>query len=84
MLIVFKVEHIHHEADQRSKDFPGHGYPAHTEDIQAPEMFSFTDSVELENELVKLYNKDKNRKDMTVLEINKVVPVGVSLKIELG
>lgn len=84
LLIIFRVQHVHHEADQRSKDFPGHGYGEYTESIEAPEMFAFSDSTSLELELVRLYNQDKNRKDLVVLHIRQVVSTGVYVKVDLN
>lgn len=41
--IVFKKHTVHHEGDQRSRDCPGHGYPAYSETIHAVEYIHFTD-----------------------------------------
>ena len=39
---------IHHEGDELSKNYPGHGYPAYTETIDGYRIYEFTDKVELE------------------------------------
>ena len=30
---IIEFSQVHHEGDQRSRDFPGHGYGAYTEDV---------------------------------------------------
>ncbi len=79
---IFSTTYIHHEADRRSIEAPGHGYPAHDEPIHQVEQIALKDEKELQEELQRLYTKDKNRKDILVLEINRVVPVGVSVQVD--
>jgi hypothetical protein len=41
--IIIKNESIYHEGDQRSRDFPGHGYPAYTETVSAAKVYDDSD-----------------------------------------
>lgn len=81
LVIIFSTSYIHHAADQRSIDAPGHGYGAYNEAINQKELIAIKDQDELQKELEKLYTKDKNRKDISVLEIGRVVPIDVSVKV---
>lgn len=46
--VIMKVEQVsvHHAADQRSKECPGHGYPAYTSEHEAVEYKTFPDTAE--------------------------------------
>lgn len=46
--VIMKVrkESVFHEADERSKQCPGHGYPAHTTEHEAIEYRTFPDTEE--------------------------------------
>lgn len=48
LVIVAKIINIHHEGDERSKNYPGHGYPAYTETISGYKIYEFVDKAELE------------------------------------
>lgn len=37
--VVFTQRTIHHEGDQRSRDYPGHGYGSYTEDTVQMRVF---------------------------------------------
>jgi hypothetical protein len=39
MYIIIEDTSIHHEGDQRSRDFPGHGYPAYTETLKTAKLY---------------------------------------------
>ncbi len=39
LVIIWKTRTIYHEGDERSRTYPGHGYPAHTETIEEPELY---------------------------------------------
>lgn len=48
LVIVEDKTVIHHEGDERSKNYPWHGYPAYTETINGYKIYEFTDKAELE------------------------------------
>jgi hypothetical protein len=39
MYLIITTRIIHHEGDERSRQCPGHGYPAYSEDVQHVEEF---------------------------------------------
>jgi len=84
LIFIFKTRNIHYEGDERSRTNPGHGYPAHDEQIEMVEVYAVVEDQQLESDLRKLYEEDKNRKDILVIKIGQIIPVGVSLKIDLG
>ena len=46
-LIVRNTKSIFHEGDERSRNFPGHGYPAYTETLDVLEYHAFDTADEL-------------------------------------
>ncbi len=82
MILIFSTSYIHHAADQRSIDAPGHGYGAYDEPVNRTDHFAVKDEEELQKELNTLYSRDKNRKDILVLEISRNVKVGVSVQVD--
>ena len=53
-ILVEKVREIYYEADERSKLFPGHGYPAHTETVRSFNYEFFLDRKLWEDRIAKL------------------------------
>ena len=83
MLIIFSTSSVYIPDDQRAIETHGaHGYPGGTQTFSTPEFYSFPDRESLGVELKKLYEKDRNRRDILVLEIGKIVPVGVSVQVD--
>ena len=39
MYLIIKESTIYHEGDERSRQFPGHGYPAYSETVNQVEEF---------------------------------------------
>jgi len=83
LLIIFSTTSVFVPGDVRSRTNPGHGYPEHTDVYSTTEIYAFTEYGPLETELHRLYSQDKNRRDISVIQVSVVVPVGVSLKIDL-
>ena len=55
--IVIGSRNIHHEGDERSKQYPGHGYPAWTEEVPT----------------IGYYNTEQDLKDtLAILDVSKV------------
>jgi hypothetical protein len=75
MYLIITTRTIHHEGDERSRQYPGHGYPAYSEDVNHLEEFEdyakFT-------EKVKSYLKDK-----TPIKIYEGKPLKASLTVEV-
>ena len=46
-VFLFKQRSIYHEGDQRSRDNPGHGYGAYTEEIRETEYLLFASEADL-------------------------------------
>jgi hypothetical protein len=84
LIIIFKSRNIHFEADERSKTNPGHGYPERDEKIETYEFYACVNDESLKLDLEKLFEENKNRKDILVIKIGQIVPVAVSLKIDLN
>ena len=84
LIIEFEKTTVHHEADERSKTNPGHGYPEHNEEFKSFRMYGIIDENDLRIALTQLFLNDQHRKDILVIEIGKIIPIGVSLKIDLG
>lgn len=68
------VNFIHHESDQRSRDFPGHGYGAHTEEVKSFKFFAFTDKEDLEDWITK------NHLNLSAYKIIAFQPVIATIK----
>lgn len=63
-IIIFDSKSVYHEGDQRSKDSPGHGYPAHTEKINSFQYLSYLTKDVWEQDIKKFYKEKPNRKDV--------------------
>jgi len=84
LLIVFKTTKYHVEGDERSKTNPGHGYPEHIDEIDSTETYAFENKQELEAELLKLFEEDRKRKDLLVINVTSIIPIKVSLGIQFS
>lgn len=76
-MIVETSHTIHHEADQRSRDYPGHGYPAWTETINSIEYIPFSNLTEVEDWIKDRWNKDKKYR------VVKVEPMKVETEVKI-
>jgi hypothetical protein len=75
MYLIITTRTIYHEGDERSRQFPGHGYPAYSEDVQRLEEFEdYTKFAEK----VKSYLKDK-----TPIKIYEAKQLKASLTVEV-
>jgi len=84
LLIIFKTTRYYVPGDERSRTNPGHGYPEHTNEINSTEAYAFVNHQELELELLRLYEEDRKRKDLLVIDVANIVPVKVSLGIQFN
>ncbi len=78
---VILKDQIYHEGDQRSKDYPGHGYPAYTESIETLKKFKDFEEFRVWVEDQEKYTS--GRKEYTAIEyeiitISKRIIIGIT------
>lgn len=74
LFITVSKRTIRHEGDQRSRDFPGHGYGAHSEEVDVvTEYFS-----------EETLREDLLEKELAFYRIYKVTPVKVSKSVTVS
>lgn len=73
---VFINATIYHEGDQRSRDYPGHGYPAYTEDLV--KVLTFEGSSALESWILSNPNEKFVVFKGSPLKVEKQVKVYIS------
>lgn len=89
LIVIFKTTSIHHaatEGDERSRTNPGHGYPAqsaYTQEVKTPKIQAYQTKEELLKELKRLYESDRNRKDILIFEVNGTISVSLDLNVSL-
>jgi hypothetical protein len=77
---ILKNDGVHIPGDERSRQAPGHGYPAHTRNYLSFQVFNKEEiTAEIENRL-KHYPNEKLGKDYIVV---KVEPQSVSIKVQV-
>jgi hypothetical protein len=74
-VIVYKTSSVFVPGDERSKECPGHGYPAHTEIYDTFEHWVTTDKQDLQKFIVNLDNKNKDYIFMQVSKVGKLKKV---------
>lgn len=80
---ILEFTSVGHEADERSKTHPGHGYPAYSEDVC--HYYAFTDRNEWIAEIRRRAENDRRDPwgwQWVAFEAGK--PVGISVKIDVG
>lgn len=75
----YENESIYHEGDERSKRYPGHGYPAYTEHRLNIRQFVTRSREEWGNAAKSLFI-DGKRSDVLLLSIERV---GVTIRTEI-
>ena len=90
-IIVYKTRMIHHEGDERSRTHPGHGYPAHSEDVESFEHFVTLDKADWIEEATKLELERSKRSKRTYdrftfvcLEVARKGEVKVKVEVVVG
>src|SRR5688500_10759600 len=68
---------IHHEADQRSIDHPGHGYPAYTETIESITYKPFDG----EQDALDYIARNQHHSDFMYYRLLHVTPLKVKIKV---
>ena len=82
LLIVLKNTSVHHEADQRSIDYPGHGYGAYTETFSSPEIYAYSNIEELSAHLQRLFQEDPKRTDFIALHVEEKLSVSHTISLD--
>ncbi len=93
-IMIVKKESVFHEADQRSKDCPGHGYPAHTTEHEVITYKSYADTdvgraqweEELKSELFALKmgaSYAKERTHIVGFHVDKVARAKMEVDLEI-
>lgn len=73
MFLVVSKRTIHHEGDQRSRDFPGHGYGAYSEEVDVVKEYFDEESLRL----------DLLEKELKFYRVYKVTPVKVTRNVSI-
>jgi len=77
MWIIVTTKSIHHDGDQRSRDFPGHGYPAYSEEVQ--EVKTYDDEAKLKDAILVLDRRNEHFKLYKAEELKVVKNVSFEL-----
>ena len=79
-VLIYKVRQIDIPGDERSRQAPGHGYPAHTEEIPSTEHWVTTDK----DALAKFVYKQQQAKEQIVFfEVTRLGSLQVKVDISL-
>lgn len=76
MYLIITTRTIHHEGDERSRQYPGHGYPAWTEDVK--DVKEFEKYEDFLKEVTQLAKRD------TPMRLFKAEPMKVTKTIEVS
>ena len=79
--VILEFDSIYVHGDQRSIDYPGHGYPASTENFSR--YISFTNKDEWETEITKRMNSQYSRKEFVALKVSRAV-IETSHKVKIS
>lgn len=77
MYIAITKGTVHHEGDQRSRDYPGHGYPAYTETVEEVTRFKSEDEL---REWVLSTGKYKRYEIFQCTPVTVTTNISVSIK----
>jgi len=84
-ILMFNTSSVYHEGDERSRQCPGHGYPAYTETIESFEYHYYPLTQDGHKawtaELERLYRHSPHRTDVVAMEIGKVCKVEQHIKV---
>jgi glyoxylase-like metal-dependent hydrolase (beta-lactamase superfamily II) len=82
-VILYETRSIYHEGDERSRTCPGHGYPAHTETLDAFEHWVTTEKSYLEEFITELDARTGyDKKPYVILEVTKKGSVARSTTVQ--
>ena len=84
-IIVFSRRTIHHEGDERSRNYPGHGYPAYDETLLDQEYHCYLNKANWIEAAQSFEIRRMNGGNFTFacLEINKKAKVNYKVDIDL-
>jgi hypothetical protein len=79
----FSTEQFYHEGDERSRNCPGHGYPAWTETVLSVRQFVTQSEEEWREAIASLFLVDKSRTDMAAIVMERAsIQTRVEIKVE--
>jgi hypothetical protein len=79
----FSTEQIHHEGDERSKRFPGHGYPAYTATVLSVRTFVTQDETTWRQGIEEAYRAQPGRTDFAAFSMD-LAHVKTRLEVEIA
>lgn len=79
--LVFKTNDIYHEGDQRSRDCPGHGYPAYTETVESIEYIAFSNEQMMSDWVIAQTKKDSYNRPKYQLILASPVAAQLTTKV---
>ena len=71
IIMFYETKKIRHEGDDRSRQCPGHGYPAYTESVLVTHGFVTQSEGEWKSKIAEAYEADRNRGDLIAFRMNK-------------
>lgn len=74
LFIVITKRTIHHEGDQRSRDYPGHGYGAYSEEVDSIAEYYDEESLKV----------DMLSRDLNFVRVYKVTPVTFTKNVSIA
>lgn len=83
VLVVFETQSVDIPGDERSRQAPGHGYPAHTETFKTPEIYLFEERYLWEEALEVLLTEKPKRKDVWAFQAGKPAKPRVKMVLDL-
>ncbi len=82
LLIIFETASVYVPGDERSRTNPGHGYPGGTEKFNTPTLYVSNDKNIVQHDLQKLFEENRNRKDLLLLHVKAKIPTIAKLAVE--
>jgi hypothetical protein len=80
--IVYDKKSVYFEGDERSRNNPGHGYPAHSEDFDTFEHYVTTNREEWERLVVMLMGDEDAKDNFVAFEVSRVPSIKVQVILE--
>ena len=83
-ILIFRTESIHVPGDERSRQCPGHGYPAHTRTSKTYEYWAAMDQETLKQALLELEEENsKSYKTVPPYVVVQVQKCSVAKRVEV-
>jgi 6-phosphogluconate dehydrogenase (decarboxylating) len=85
-VIVYKTDSVYHEASERSRAHPGHGYEAYTETVNTFEQYVGTDEKELKSFIEQLEKPKavwEKKVPYSVVKVAKKIEVKIETVVKI-